>query len=297
MSQNVTSKPTSPYTTWFLLSEQKRNDVLELWEVQQYGRDSFGDPDYVSIYGMLPRHWFRQGVRLLGRTVVECTRDRLADQIGGDVASVVEYAGRITGSVVVDPCAGSCNTLFWIQRHLAAEQAIGFEIDEDVFATTRKNLFVCGLDVKLVHERHEIGLPRLRLQKDQLLVVFISPPWGRTVSRTSGLDLRRTTPPVSDIVDLVSKLFPRNKLLFAVELLEAFDQDSVAEVTKRFDWSKLRIYDIDAAGRNHGVLLGSRSWMPSDDVVLSDTVASQCVPAPSSGCPPAHFLSHGPGSV
>jgi hypothetical protein len=279
MSQNATSRPTSPCNTWFLLSEQKRNDVLELWEVQQYGRDSFGDPNYVSIYGMLPRQWYRQGVRLLGRTAVECTRDRLADQIGGDVASVAEQAGCIGGSVVVDPCAGSCNTLFWIQRHLAAERAIGFEIDEDVFAATRKNLFVCGLDVELVHERHETGLPQQRLQKDQLLVVFISPPWGRTVSRTSGLDLRRTTPPVPDIVDLVSMLFPRNKVLFAVELYETFDQDSVAEVTKRFDWSKLRIYDINAAGRNHGVLLGSRGWMPSENVVLSDTVGVRISPS------------------
>ena len=297
MSQNVASRPTSPYNTWFLLSERKRNDVLKLWEVQQYGSDSFGDPNYISIYGMLPRQWYRQGVRLLGRTAVECTRDRLANQIGGDVASVAKRAGCTRGSVVVDPCAGSCNTLFWIQRHLAAERAIGFEIDDDVFAATRKNLFVCGLDVELFHERHETGLPRLRLQKDQLLAVFISPPWGRTVSRASGLDLRRTTPPVSDIVDLVSKLFLRNKLLFAVELLEAFDQGSVAEVTKRFDWSKLRIYDIDVAGRNHGILLGTRNWMPSDDVVLSDTVASQCVPAPSSECLPAHVLSHGPGSA
>ena len=31
-----------------LLLRAKRNALLELWEVQQYGIDSFGDPDYVS---------------------------------------------------------------------------------------------------------------------------------------------------------------------------------------------------------------------------------------------------------
>jgi hypothetical protein len=36
------------YDRWFLLGE-KRNEVLTLREVQQYGRDSFGDPDHVSI--------------------------------------------------------------------------------------------------------------------------------------------------------------------------------------------------------------------------------------------------------
>ena len=31
-----------------------RNAVLELWEVHRYGTDSYGDADYVSIYGMRP---------------------------------------------------------------------------------------------------------------------------------------------------------------------------------------------------------------------------------------------------
>ncbi|HEV8648352.1 MAG TPA: hypothetical protein VG276_02870 [Actinomycetes bacterium] len=30
-----------------LPSELKRNDVLTLWEVQRYGSDSFGDPEYM----------------------------------------------------------------------------------------------------------------------------------------------------------------------------------------------------------------------------------------------------------
>jgi hypothetical protein len=41
------------YDRWFLLGE-KRNELLTLREVQQYGRDSFGDPDQVSIYGLKP---------------------------------------------------------------------------------------------------------------------------------------------------------------------------------------------------------------------------------------------------
>jgi len=49
----------------YLLSAAKRNDVLELWEVEQYGRDSFGDPDYVSVYGLPPADWYARGVRLL----------------------------------------------------------------------------------------------------------------------------------------------------------------------------------------------------------------------------------------
>jgi hypothetical protein len=37
---------------------------------------------------MTPAEWYARGIRLLGRTAVECTRDPLAERIGCDVASV-----------------------------------------------------------------------------------------------------------------------------------------------------------------------------------------------------------------
>ena len=75
-----------------LLLGEKRNDVLDLAEVLSYGSDTFGDPDYVSIYGLKPADWYARGVRLLGRTTVECTRDRFADLIGRDVAAIARAA-------------------------------------------------------------------------------------------------------------------------------------------------------------------------------------------------------------
>ena len=41
---------------------------------------------------MAPAEWHAKGVRVLGRTAVECTRDRLADAIGRDVAAVAANA-------------------------------------------------------------------------------------------------------------------------------------------------------------------------------------------------------------
>jgi len=75
-----------------LLYGSKRNEVLNLVEIEQYGLDSFADTDYVSIYGTPPREWYRRGIRVLGRTAVECTRDELGDRIGLDVASITAYA-------------------------------------------------------------------------------------------------------------------------------------------------------------------------------------------------------------
>jgi hypothetical protein len=42
------------YDRAFLLHGPKRNEVLTLEEVGQYGTDSFSDPDYVSLYGLKP---------------------------------------------------------------------------------------------------------------------------------------------------------------------------------------------------------------------------------------------------
>src|SRR5258708_3118413 len=92
------------------LHGSKRNEILTLAEIEQYGLDSFADADYISIYGMPPREWYRHGIRLLGRTAVECTRDALGDRIGRDVASVATRTSPNRG-VVIDPFAGSCNTL------------------------------------------------------------------------------------------------------------------------------------------------------------------------------------------
>jgi hypothetical protein len=87
-----------------LLSGAKRNAVLDLWEVERYGTESFGDPDYVSIYGMRPADWYARGVRVLGRTAVECTRDVLGDLIGKDVAAGVGTASRAGGDRTTASC-------------------------------------------------------------------------------------------------------------------------------------------------------------------------------------------------
>ena len=71
-----------------LLHGSKRNELLTLEEVRRYGSDSFSDPDFIQLYGMAPAQWHARGVRLLGRTAVECTRDAVANRIGQDVAAV-----------------------------------------------------------------------------------------------------------------------------------------------------------------------------------------------------------------
>jgi len=100
-----------PYGRELLLYGEKRNAVLDLAEVQRFGIDSYNDADYVSIYGLRPAQWYPRGIRLLGRTAVECTRDALASAIGRDVAVLTAGTPQ---ALVVDPFAGSGNTLYWV---------------------------------------------------------------------------------------------------------------------------------------------------------------------------------------
>jgi predicted RNA methylase len=249
------------YDRGFLLGE-KRNEPLELWEVQQYGYDSFGDPDYVSIYGLKPADWYARGVRILGRTAVECTRDRLADLIGSDVAAIARTSASVSGAAVVDLFAGSGNTLYWLHQHIGVRCAIGFERDDVVVELARKSLSIVTRGVDLIHTSYDVGLKALDVAQEPLIVVFVAPPWGLAIHEASGLDLRFTTPPVSEVIDLTMAVLHQPKLLFATQVFEIINRDSLAEVTARFEWSTLKVYEIDAPGQNHGLLLGSRGWTP-----------------------------------
>src|SRR5262245_23675154 len=123
-----------------LLHGPKRNEILTLEEVRQYGTDSFADAEYLSLYALKPAEWYSRGIRLLGRTAVECTRDVLADRIGCDLAALTASLSRGTPVTVIDPFAGSCNTLYWILRHVPLSEGIAFEFDRQVFELTRKNV-------------------------------------------------------------------------------------------------------------------------------------------------------------
>jgi hypothetical protein len=46
------------------------SQIVELWEVEKFGRDSFGDRDAVALYGIRPAEWYAKGVRILARTTL-----------------------------------------------------------------------------------------------------------------------------------------------------------------------------------------------------------------------------------
>jgi precorrin-6B methylase 2 len=261
VAENPGNAQSRAYDRALLLYGSKRNEVLNLREIEQYGIDSFADADYVSLYGMPPREWYRRGIRVLGRTAVECTRDELGRRIGLDVASIT---ARMASDrfAAIDAFAGSCNTLFWILRHLPNSEGIAFESDPQVFELTRRNLEALGQRIELIQGDYVKLLDQRRVPEDQGIVVFVAPPWGTALDEVHGLDLRRTIPPISEVIERFARQFSNHNLLFVTQVYENVTAPSLTQLQTRFDWTELRLHDINEKGRNHGVLLGTKGWAP-----------------------------------
>jgi hypothetical protein len=246
-----------------LLHGAKRNEVLTLEEVERYGRESFGDPDYVSIYGMRPAEWYARGIRLLGRTAVECTRDVLGDAIGQTIAANIAQLAPAR-VLVIDPFAGSCNTLSWILEHVPGAEGLAFELDARVSELTRHNLALLGRPIEMIEaDSLSTLLSGGPLPSDRALLFFIAPPWGTALDEKKGrLDLRRTTPPVTGILASLSARYASQPLMFAVQVYQKLDRTSFEEAVALLDHSRLRIFGFNEPGRNHGILVGTCRWSP-----------------------------------
>jgi len=246
--------------TDFLLSPEKRNQLIELWEVEKYGRDCFNDPNHVHLYGMPPKEWYERGVRILARTCLEAVKDPLGNKIGSDIAEVVARASAERAVGVVDPFAGSCNGLYAILQHLRGAKGIGFEVESVVFDLTTRNIAHLKAPIELVRGSYKDLVGSRRHPADHLIVVFLGPPWGDALQSDTGLHLDRTKPPILEIVRDFEQTYGTQPVLYVTEVHEVNEPKALKAVEAAFDWSDLRIYDVNAPGLQHGVLLGTCRW-------------------------------------
>jgi hypothetical protein len=230
--------------------------------VEKYGRDCFGDPDHVRLYGMVPKEWWGRGVRILARTCLEAVKDPLGDEIGRDVAKVIARAPERPTVGVVDPFAGSCNGLYAILRHLPGAKGIGFEIQQTVFDLTNRNIAQLNAPIDLVLGSYKDYLASRRHPGDHLIVVFLAPPWGDALHPVTGLHLDRTKPPILEIVRDFEQVYGAQPVLYVTEVHEVNEPIALKALESTFDWTDLRIYDVNVPGLQHGVLLGTRRWSP-----------------------------------
>jgi hypothetical protein len=261
MGGTLTTNHVGPkYDRDLLLSPDKRNQLVELWEVEKYGRDCFNDPDHVHLYGMAPGAWYARGVRILARTCLEAVKDPLGNRIGRDIAEIVIPVARNRRIGVVDPFAGSCNGLSAIVRHLPGAKGLGFELDPVVFDLTSRNLAHLDTPIELLRGSYKDLIASHRHSVDHLVVVFLAPPWGDALRADTGLHLDRTKPPILDIVDDFEQVYGEQPVLYVTEVHEVNEPKALKAVEAAFSWSNLRIYDVNVPGLQHGILLGARRW-------------------------------------
>ncbi len=140
-------------------------------------------------------------------------------------------------------------------------RGLGFELDPGVYQLTKRNLALIGAPIDVANVDFAAGLSSV-VAPDGQVIVFVAPPWGDALDPVRGLDLRRTQPPVADILDMVADRFPNTPLLFAIQVFERIEPSSVADASSR-SASSLTCGHLNAAVQSHGLLLGTRAWIPA----------------------------------
>jgi hypothetical protein len=74
------------------------------------------------------------------------------------------------------------------------------------------------------------------------------------------LDLGRTKPLIAEIVDDFERVYGANPILYVTQVHQHLEPRSLAALRQKFEWSDLRIYDINEEGMKHGILLGMKRW-------------------------------------
>ena len=65
---------------------------------------------------------------------------------------------------------------------------------------------------------------------------------------------------MAEVINTTAGVVGASKLLFAVQVHERVEPASLAELTAQFPWWEMKVYDINAAGQNHGLLLATWGW-------------------------------------
>jgi hypothetical protein len=67
----------------------------------------------------------------------------------------------------------------------------------------------------------------------------------------------------------VEQIYGAQPVLYVTEVHEVNEPKALKAVEAAFDWSDLRIYDVNAPGLQHGVLLGTRRWLMSEPLRIA----------------------------
>jgi hypothetical protein len=68
------------------------------------------------------------------------------------------------------------------------------------------------------------------------------------------------SPPILEIVRDFEQVYGSQPVLYVTEVHELNEPTALKAVEAAFDWTELRIYDVNVPGLQHGIFLGTRRW-------------------------------------
>lgn len=205
-TQEVSSAP-HPTRYWKARQKLRASGMMErqisLLEVMWMGKRLHNRWNALMLYGLRPMQWYFKGIRILGRTAIEAHPDPAADKIGEVAALALAQHGY---SVVdlVDPFLGSGNLTYHLAQHFRPERIVASEISREIATLTARSLQTLQAEGQL--DQTEILISNddwteaIRHIRDVPTLVVLAPPWGSGYE-DKGLDLRKTSPPIPELID------------------------------------------------------------------------------------------------
>ncbi|WP_024513945.1 hypothetical protein [Bradyrhizobium sp. Tv2a-2] len=91
-------------------------------------------------------------------------------------------------------------------------------------------------------------LDQHHLPRGEAIIIFVAPPWGAALDEVEGLDLRRIEPQITEIIARVGQAYPDRQILFAIQVYEKVNAESLTEGRTRLDWSMLKNLRLRCCG-------------------------------------------------
>lgn len=205
-TREVSSAP-HPTRYWKARQKFRASGMMErqlsFFEVMWIGKRLHNRWNALRLYGLKPMQWYFRGIRILGRTAIEAHPDPAADKIG-EVA--VRALAQHEYSVVdlIDPFLGSGNLTYHLAQHIRPERIVASEISKEIATLTARSLLALQAEGQL--DQTEILIfnddwtEAIRHLRDVPTLVVLAPPWGSGYE-DRGLDLRKTSPPVPELIN------------------------------------------------------------------------------------------------
>jgi 16S rRNA G966 N2-methylase RsmD len=197
-------------------------------ELVQAGRVLYGRPDGLSVYGVPASQMALRGLRLLGRTTIECSVDEHCAPFAEALAVCLGDEPRLTPGFVADLFCGSGNFGWHLGNRLDLP-VFAAELDPSVYAATRHNFHAMDITVDLSQTDYRDLLNKLPACSPGDIYV-VDPPWGHALTER-GLNLEATSPPVPEILTAIHASRTGQPCLIVIQTMTMKSRDHITHET------------------------------------------------------------------